>query len=112
MDSYDLDQVFDVDFGGDMTTQYDYEGIQVYPKAMVYNGVAYTLQENVTTLEGSGTATVPYLIKTTYDLDLVVFFFSGRKIIVTNGFVKKSQETPPSEIEMAKKYRTDYLDRS
>lgn len=79
VDSYDLDQVFDVDFGGDMTTQYDYEGIQVYPKAMVYNGVAYTLQENVTTLEGSGTATVPYLIKTTYDLDLVASYVNKGK---------------------------------
>lgn len=79
VDSYDLDQVFDVDFGGDMTTQYDYEGIQVYPKAMVYNGVAYTLQENVTTLEGSGTATVPYLIKTTDDLDLVASYVNKGK---------------------------------
>lgn len=79
VESFDLDQVFDVDFGGAMTTQYDYDGIQVYPKAMVYSGVAYTLQENVTSLEGSGTATVPYLIKTTDDLDLVASYVNKGK---------------------------------
>ena len=42
---------------------------------------------------------------------MLYFFFIGRKIIVTNGFVKKTQETPPAEIELAKKYRTDYLNR-
>ena len=36
------------------------------------------------------------------------FFFSGRKIIVTNGFVKKTQKTPPEEIAIAKERRTDY----
>lgn len=42
---------------------------------------------------------------------MLYFFFIGRKIIVTNGFVKKTQETPPAEIELAKKYRADYLNR-
>ena len=47
------------------------------------------------------------------DITRVLYFFVvGRKIIVTNGFVKKTQETPPAEIEMAKKYRADYLSRS
>ena len=32
-------------------------------------------------------------------------------IILTNGFVKKTQETPPDEIALAKKYRADYLQR-
>lgn len=32
----------------------------------------------------------------------------GKKIILTNGFVKKTQKTPTREIELAKKYRTDY----
>ena len=46
------------------------------------------------------------------DITRVLYFFViGRKIIVTNGFVKKTQETPPAEIELAKKYRADYLDR-
>ena len=39
---------------------------------------------------------------------VLYFFYIGNKIILTNGFVKKSQKTPPSEIALAKKYRTEY----
>lgn len=42
---------------------------------------------------------------------VLYFFVVGGKIIMTNGFAKKTQGTPPSEIELAKKYRTDYLAR-
>ena len=34
-----------------------------------------------------------------------------KKIILTNGFVKKTQKTPKKEIELAKKYRKIYLER-
>ena len=37
------------------------------------------------------------------------FFFVGNKIIITHGFRKKTQKTPPGEIERAKEYRKDYL---
>ena len=40
------------------------------------------------------------------------FFFVGNKIIITHGFRKKTQKTPPEEIERAKKYRKDYLERN
>jgi phage-related protein len=47
------------------------------------------------------------------DITRVLYFFVvGRKIVLTNGFVKKSQKTPASEIELAKKYRDEYSDRS
>jgi phage-related protein len=36
------------------------------------------------------------------------FFFTGRKIVLTNGFIKKTQKTPTREIELAKKYKADY----
>ncbi|MDR1736660.1 MAG: type II toxin-antitoxin system RelE/ParE family toxin, partial [Oscillospiraceae bacterium] len=39
------------------------------------------------------------------------FFVVGKQIIVTHGFVKKTQKTPPSEIDRAKQYRKDYLSR-
>lgn len=32
-------------------------------------------------------------------------------IILTNGFVEKTQKTPQEEIEKAKRYRADYLER-
>ena len=37
------------------------------------------------------------------------FFFVGNKIIVTNGFRKKTQKTPSRVIALAKEYRKDYL---
>lgn len=39
------------------------------------------------------------------------FFVIGQKIILTNGFIKKTQKTPKAEIALAKKYRNDYLNR-
>ena len=43
------------------------------------------------------------------DIVRVLYFFSsGKKIILTNGFTKKQQKTPRSEILLAKKYRKDY----
>lgn len=42
---------------------------------------------------------------------VLYFFFVDGKIILTNGFIKKTQATPKSEIERAKRYRTDYLKR-
>lgn len=41
---------------------------------------------------------------------LYFFYYEGR-IILTNGFVKKMQEMPSSEIKKAKQYRKDFLER-
>jgi len=46
------------------------------------------------------------------DISRVLYFFIvGRKIMLTNGFIKKSQKTPPSEIKLAKYYRTLFFER-
>ncbi len=46
------------------------------------------------------------------DISRVLYFFVvGKKVILTNGFIKKTQKTPHSEIEKAKMYRTEYLKR-
>lgn len=46
------------------------------------------------------------------DITRVLYFFMvGKRIILTNGFVKKTQKTPASEITLAKQYRADYLSR-
>ena len=39
---------------------------------------------------------------------VLYFFFLGKKAVLTNGFVKKTQKTPPAEIELARKYKADY----
>jgi phage-related protein len=36
------------------------------------------------------------------------FFFTGRKIILTNGYIKKSQKTPALELNRALEYKADY----
>lgn len=46
------------------------------------------------------------------DLSRVLYFFYfDKKIILTNGFVKKSQKTPKSEIQKAKRYRDNFMER-
>lgn len=42
---------------------------------------------------------------------ILFFFYSDKKIILTNGFIKKTQKTPIREIETAFKYREDFLNR-
>jgi len=42
---------------------------------------------------------------------IMYFFYVDQHIILTNGFIKKTQKTPRNEIEKAKKYRADYMDR-
>jgi len=40
------------------------------------------------------------------------FFTDGKKIIVTNGFKKKTNKLPKNEKNMAMNYRMDYLERN
>lgn len=40
---------------------------------------------------------------------VLYFFFDGGEIVLTHGFLKKSQKTPRREIERAMRYREDYL---
>ena len=42
---------------------------------------------------------------------VLYFFVVGQKVILTNGFIKKTQKTPKKEITLAKKYREDYIER-
>ena len=42
---------------------------------------------------------------------VLYFFYVGKRAILTHGFIKKTQKTPPSELKMAKFYREEYLSR-
>lgn len=42
---------------------------------------------------------------------ILYFFYIDGKIILTNGFIKKTNKTPVKEIALAKKRRRDYLER-
>jgi len=43
---------------------------------------------------------------------VLYFFYVGKTIVMTNGFVKKTQKTPKAQIELAKKYRKIFWERS
>ncbi len=46
------------------------------------------------------------------DISRVLYFFIvGKKVVLTNGFIKKTQKTPKEELERAKQYRAEYLSR-
>jgi len=42
------------------------------------------------------------------DSRVFYFFCKGSKIILTNGFLKKTRKTPPEELKKAKRYKEDY----
>ena len=42
---------------------------------------------------------------------VLYFFYYEGKIVLTNGFVKKTRKTPAEEILLAEKRRTDYKER-
>lgn len=47
------------------------------------------------------------------DISRVLYFFIiGKKAVLTNGYIKKTQKTPRAEIERAKRYRANYLSRT
>ena len=47
------------------------------------------------------------------DITRVLYFFvAGGEIVLTHGFVKKTQKTPAREIERAKRIREDWRSRN
>ena len=42
---------------------------------------------------------------------VMYFFYVEKKIVATNGFVKKTQKTPAKELKLAKERRADWLSR-
>ncbi len=44
------------------------------------------------------------------NISRVLYFFNdGQRIVLTNGFTKKTLKTPSAEIDRAKRYRAEYL---
>jgi phage-related protein len=39
----------------------------------------------------------------------LLYFIHGKSIVVTHGFLKKTRKVPKKEIELAKRYRNDWL---
>ena len=50
--------------------------------------------------------------QTKTDITRILFFFGENKeIVLTNGFVKKTQKIPASEVETAMRYRADFWEQ-
>lgn len=43
---------------------------------------------------------------------VLCFFFVGKRVILTHGFLKKGDKTPKGEIERAEKMKTEFVSRS
>jgi phage-related protein len=43
---------------------------------------------------------------------ILCFMFKNSNIVLTHGFIKKTQKTPKNEIEKAEKYKNDFIKRS
>lgn len=75
------------------------------------------LEENGNTLrepfsKSLGNGIFELRCKFSSDITRVLYFFYDKgRIIVTNGFVKKTQKTPRKAIDLAEKYRQDFLER-
>ncbi len=51
-------------------------------------------------------------VKFANDISRIFYFFLiGNKIVMTNGFVKKTVKTPKSELALARKYKAEYEGR-
>ena len=48
-------------------------------------------------------------VKFASDITRIFYFFVvNNKIVLTNGFVKKTMRTPKAELDLARKYKADY----
>lgn len=70
-----------------------------------------TLREPYSKPLGDGIFEVRCKIGTDITRVLYFFYYEGC-IILTNGFVKKTQKTPKQVVQLAKKRRADYIERS
>ena len=67
VEAFDMDNIYSVDYGGDMMTSYSYGGMEVYPNAMVYKGMCYAQPQYVQTISDLAMA----LLKLKDWLDLI-----------------------------------------
>ena len=70
----------------------------------------HSLREPYTRLLGDGIFELRAVQGSNISRALFFFFIEGR-IVITHGFIKKTQKTPRAQIELARKYRADFLRR-
>jgi phage-related protein len=89
------------------------DGLDVQMRAKAFGSLA-TLAEYGNLLrepysKAIGNGLFELRVKFAGDITRVFYFFcANNTIVLTNGFVKKTQKTPKLEIELALKYKSDY----
>jgi len=83
---------------------------KIFGMLMILEEKGQALREPYSKALGDGIFEIRCRIGTDATRILYFFYYDG-KIILTNGFNKKTQKTPDREINLAKKYRTNFLER-
>lgn len=114
MDEYKI--IFYETPNGDIPAREFLDGLDIKMRAKMLQTLAFLQEHGVQTRmpysEHLDDGIFEVRAKVGGDISRVMyFFFVGKKIILTNGFIKKTQKTPPREIELAKKYRKEFLSR-
>ena len=84
--------------------------IDIINDIIIRKKTARRLREPYSKSLGDGIFEIRAKVGTDITRVLYFFYYEGR-IIITNGFIKKTQKTPPSEIELAEKCRKEFLEK-
>ena len=109
--------MFDIDYyqlpNGDKPVEIFMSGLDKKMGAKAMQSIAIlkeygnTLREPYSKAVGDGLFELR--IKFASDITRIFYFFVvNNKIVVTNGFLKKTMRTPKSELDLARKYKADY----
>lgn len=113
--------MFDVDFyqlpNGEKPVETFLDSLNPKMRAKALYGISI-LQEFGNTLrephsKPMGNGLFELRVKFASDISRIFYFFVvDNKIILTNGFFKKTMKTPKAELDLARKYKADYERRN
>jgi phage-related protein len=112
--------MFDVDYyglpNGERPVQQFIDGLDLKMRVKALGSIDILAQYGNTLREpyskSIGKGLFELRIKFARDITRILYFFyMDNKIILTNGFVKKTRKMPPNELALALKYKADYEGR-
>lgn len=113
--------MFDVEFyrlpSGDAPVQAFLDGLDYHMRAKALYSLSlleeYGNQLREPYSKPMGDGLFELRVKFASDISRIFYFFVvGNKIVLTNGFIKKTMKTPKAELALARKYKADYERRT